>query len=156
MAKEIERKFLVTDDTYRSMASSWTKISQGYLSTNPDSTVRIRIKDDYAFITVKSRNRGVVRNEWEYEIPLCDAEEIMTQCKLSCLEKIRYIVPFNGHEWEVDEFHGRLSGLVVAEIELANEYEAFDKPSFIGEEVTSDPTYYNSSLIQHISTEIGK
>lgn len=155
MAKEIERKFLVTDDTYRSMAISWTRISQGYLSTDPDSTVRIRIKAECAFITVKSRNHGAIRNEWEYEIPLCDAEEIMAQCKLSCLDKTRYIVPFNGHEWEVDEFHGRLSGLVIAEIELANECETFDKPSFIGEEVTSDPTYYNSSLIKRISTEAG-
>lgn len=153
MAKEIERKFLVTDDIYKSMASSSIGISQGYLSSNPDSTVRIRIKDDRAFITVKSRNLGAVRNEWEYEIPIRDAEDIITNCKINCLEKVRYIVPFSGHEWEVDEFHGRLSGLVVAEIELAHEQEAFDKPSFIGEEVTSDPAYYNSSLINRISTE---
>lgn len=151
MAKEIERKFLVTDDRYKSMALSRIKISQGYLSDDPDATVRIRIMAENAFITVKSRNLGAVRNEWEYGIPLRDAEDIISRCKLRCLEKTRHIVFFEGHKWEVDEFHGRLSGLVIAEIELNDIHEVFSCPPFIGDEVTSDPAYFNSSLINRMS-----
>ncbi len=151
MAKEIERKFLVTDNSYLSMAQSSMRISQGYLSYDPDSTVRIRILDSKAFITVKSRNHGAVRNEWEYEVPVRDAQDMISACKVRCLEKTRYIVPFGGFRWEVDRFHGDLSGLVVAEIELPREEESFSLPPFLGEEVTHDPAYYNSSLLKRIS-----
>ncbi len=153
MAKEIERKFLVIDDSYRFMASSSVNISQGYLSYDPDKTVRIRIKGDRAFLTVKSRSQGAVRNEWEYEIPLRDAEDIILNCNVNCLEKTRYFVPFDDNEWEVDEFHGKLSGLVVAEIELCHEDQIFAKPPFIGEDVTSDPSYFNSSLLKRVTSD---
>ncbi len=151
MAKEIERKFLVIDSSYLSMASSSNKITQGYLSYDPDATVRVRIKDSRAYITVKSRNHGASRSEWEYEIPLCEAEEIISTCKVKCLEKTRYIVPFDGHLWEVDKFHGGLAGLVVAEIELSREDELFSRPPFLGKEVTHDSAYYNSSLLRSVS-----
>lgn len=150
MSKEIERKFLVVNEEYESMAISSTKIIQGYLSTEPDATVRIRIKADHAYLTVKSRNNGAVRNEWEYEIPVIDAEEIINSCKLVCLEKTRYIVPFGKHTWEIDRFHGALSGLVIAEIELQDESETFALPPFTGQEVTSSPEYYNSTLIKRL------
>lgn len=150
MSKEIERKFLVIDNEYKSMACSEYKITQGYLSDNPDSTVRVRIKDNNAFLTVKSKNIGAVRNEWEYEVPKAEAEEMILKCKLKCLEKTRYIVPFDGHKWEVDEFHGLLSGLVIAEIELNEINEDFYYPPFIGKEITLDPAYYNSSLVKKL------
>lgn len=153
MAKEIERKFLVTDNSYLSMAQSSMRISQGYLSYNPDATVRVRVMDSKAFITVKSRNHGEVRNEWEYEVPVSDAYDIISACNVKCLEKTRYIIPFDGHRWEVDQFHGYLSGLVVAEIELSRVDEPFSRPPFIGEEVTHDSAYYNSSLLKRVSED---
>lgn len=150
MSKEIERKYLVTDNSFESMAISYTRISQGYLSADPDATVRVRISGALAYITVKSRNHGAVRNEWEYEIPVEDAEEMIIRCHIVCLEKTRYIVPFGNHKWEVDRFHGGLSGLVLAEIELSDANETFSLPPFVGQEVTSSPEYYNSSLIKRL------
>lgn len=150
MPKEIERKFLVADNGYESMAVSSTNICQGYLSDNPDATVRVRIRGDHAYITVKSLNHGALRDEWEYEIPVGDAEEIIDRCHIVCLEKTRYIVPFDNHNWEVDRFHGRLSGLVLAEIELSDESETLSLPPFVGQEVTSSPEYYNSVLIKRL------
>lgn len=148
MAKEIERKFLTADSSYRAEAISRHEIAQGYLSVNPDATVRVRIKDDEAYITVKSRNRGATRNEWEYRIDSSEARQMLDSCCQSRLiTKTRYIVPAeNGLKWEIDEFHGSLEGLVVAEIELPHEDTAFLRPPFIGEEVTGNPYYYNSSL----------
>ena len=151
MAKEIERKFLVTDTSYRGLSDSSVRIKQAYLSTSPDSTVRLRIAGQKAFITVKSRNHGATRNEWEYEIPVEDVEQMMLTCAASpIIEKVRYRVG----RWEVNEFHGHLEGLVVAEIELESEGETFDKPTFIGPEVTGDPRYYNSSLSQASSAPV--
>lgn len=149
MAKEIERKFLVRDDSYKTVAISHKDIIQGYLNTDPDATVRVRVAGDKAFLTVKSRNRGVVRDEWEYPVPTSDAEQMLrTCCPATMLKKRRWIVPAGDLCWEVDEFHGRHEGLVLAEIELPCEDCAIALPSFIGEEVTGNPAYYNSTLSQ--------
>ncbi len=147
MPKEIERKFLVINSSYLQLASKSHNIKQGYISANKNTTVRIRIKDDTAFITIKGTTIGFSRDEWEYPIPLCDANEIISN--LSCgkiIEKTRYIVNFKGHTWEIDEFHGVHEGLVIAEIELTDEKESFPIPSFVGEEVTGNVNYYNSIL----------
>lgn len=147
MAKEIERKFLVTDTSYRQMSAVRHAIRQGYLSVRKESTVRVRIKDDAAFITVKGITTGATRDEWEYPIPTKDAEDMLIG--LSCgkiIDKTRFIVHHEGHTWEVDEFHGCHDGLVIAEIELESENETFSLPGFVGKEVTGDAAYYNSSL----------
>ncbi len=147
MAKEIERKYLVTDNIYRSMACSCRHIIQAYLNRDPRSTVRVRIADRKAFITIKGKNDGAVRDEWEYSIPVDDAEAMIRKCADGrIIEKTRYIVPFEGFTWEVDEFEGDLAGLTVAEIELPDVTTTFKLPPFTGEEVTGDPRYYNSSL----------
>lgn len=147
MGLEIERKFLVKSTDYRKLASSAKVIKQGYLSTDPKATVRVRIADTSAFITVKGLTTGATRGEWEYAIPLDDAEKMLRLCT-SVLCKTRYLVPEPPYVWEVDEFGGKLSGLVVAEIELPSEQATFTIPAFIGREVTGDPRYYNSSLSQ--------
>ncbi len=148
MALEIERKFLVTDESYRALATHATPMAQGYLSTDPDATVRVRIAGDRARLTVKSRNRGAVRGEWEYDIPAEDARAMLEGCcGRRVIEKTRYYVPAgNGLVWEVDEFGGRHAGLVLAEIELPAEDTPFEMAPFIGEEVTGDVRYYNSTL----------
>ncbi len=149
MAKEIERKFLVRDlDLVKAMASARSEIRQTYISTLPESTVRVRTRDSKAFLTIKGKNTGASRDEWEYEIPLKDALDMArTLCGGFAIEKIRYIVPFGGLNWEVDEFRGRHAGLIVAEIELPTEEFLLDSlPPFIGREVTGDPAYYNSTL----------
>ena len=148
MAKEIERKFLVNDDSFKNLAVAKKIIAQGYLNTDPDATVRVRVSGDRAMLTVKSRNIGAVRGEWEYEIPVEDAMEMLRACcGKRLIEKVRYIVPAeNGMKWEVDEFGGRHSGLILAEIELPDENTPFARPPFIGEEVTGDAAYYNSTL----------
>lgn len=147
MALEIERKYLVKDYSYREKSTEKHHLVQGYLSLNPDATVRIRISDDSAWVTIKSRNRGAVRNEWEYPIPVDDARQMLELCQGGVLSKWRYIVPVEDQKWEIDEFEGHLAPLVVAEIELDDENEIFGKPGFIGREVTGNPHYYNSSLI---------
>lgn len=148
MAKEIERKFLVTDMSFKQMAKSNVAIEQGYLSLDPDATVRVRIKGESAFLTVKSRNQGAVRDEWEYPVPVADAREMMRCCKGGCVSKVRYIVPFAGRVWEVDVFRGHNAGLIIAELELPAADTEVKLPSFVGEEVTGDVRYYNSSLIK--------
>lgn len=149
MGKEIERKFLVKDHAYRELATESHRIRQGYLSANPDATVRVRILDDKAYLTVKSRNNGAERGEWEYEIPLADGEELLGLCtEGAILEKTRYLIPAEPPQllWEVDEFSGAKAGLVVAEIELPEADTSFEIPDFIGAEVTGNPAYYNSSF----------
>lgn len=143
MSKEIERKFLVTDNSFRDLATSRHHIRQTYLSWQPESTVRLRTVDDKGFVTIKSKNHGATRNEWEYEVPALDIKEIIGACRVSpVIDKTRYRVG----RWEIDEFHGALEGLTVAEIELTDENEQFGRPPFIGREVTGDARYYNSSL----------
>ncbi len=146
MGVEIERKFLVTNDTYKDMAYSISHIKQGYLNRNPDRTVRVRVRDDHGYLTVKGRNQGDTRLEFEYDVPRKDAEEMLLLCENPILDKSRYLVKYEGFIWEIDEFHGRLSQLVVAEIELPASDTKFTLPPFIGKEVTGDPRYYNSSL----------
>ena len=146
MGKEIERKFLVKDDSYKTMAESHRHISQGYLSTDPDRTVRVRTDGNEAWLTVKSRNQGAARGEWEYSIPFDDAMQLMKLCGGHIIVKTRYYVRCGRHVWEVDAFEENHRGLVVAEIELADENETFDKPPFIGAEVTGQVRYYNSVL----------
>lgn len=149
MAKEIERKFLVGDESYKELANGKIEIRQGYLSTDPEATVRVRVAGDRAFLTIKGRNRGAVRNEWEYPVPASDAIAMLPCCCGRMVEKTRWIVPAeNGLKWEVDEFHGRHEGLVVAEIELPAEDTPFVLPDFVGREVTGEPQYYNSALSQ--------
>ncbi len=147
MAKEIERKFLVVSTSYRDIALKRHHIVQGYLNADPKATVRVRIKDDQAYLTVKGLNSGAVRDEWEYSIPLADAREMLARCSSGrVIDKTRYVVMSGMHCWEIDEFHGELAPLKIAEIELSNADEAFDKPDFIGKEVTGDIRYYNSTL----------
>ena len=146
MAVEIERKFLVNSHEYRNMASACHTIVQGYLSKEPERTVRIRIKDDKGFITVKGKTIGCKRLEFEYEIPLDDAKDMLKLCLSPILEKKRYIVNYCGFKWEIDEFEGYLAPLVMAEVELPDESLPLQLPAFIGEEVTGNPKYYNSNL----------
>ena len=147
MGLEIERKFLVADDGYKAASDRQRHIAQYYLSAEPARTVRVRIADGRAWLTVKGLTEGCTRSEWEYEIPVADARAMSALAVGRTVEKTRWIVPAgNGLRWEVDEFAGELSGLVVAEIELPAEDTPFDRPPFIGHEVTGDAAYYNSSL----------
>lgn len=146
MAFEIEHKYLVTNDNYKNLATSKFHIYQGYLSREPERTVRVRIKTDRAYITVKGKNEGTKRLEFEYEIPKEDALKMLELCQQPILEKVRYNVPYKGKLWEVDEFLGSKKGLILAEIELTTEGESYVKPDFIGENVTGNPKYYNSNL----------
>lgn len=147
MAKEIERKFLVKNSSFMDISDSRRDIKQGYISRRPEGTVRVRICGDKAFLTVKGRNKGAVRDEWEYQVPVEDAMQMLARCtEGNVIEKTRYIVPFGGLKWEIDVFHGAHEGLVVAEIELPAPDTPFTQPPFIGREVTGDQRYYNSNL----------
>jgi CYTH domain-containing protein len=145
---EIERKFLVTSDSFKDEAISKTRIVQGFLNTNPDRTVRIRLKGEEGFITIKgsSNESGTTRFEWEKQINLEEAEALLQLCEKGILEKNRYEIPCGKHVFEVDDFHGVNAGLTVAEVELSSENEAFKKPKWLGKEVTGDIKYYNSQL----------
>ena len=149
MPREIERKFLVTGD-FRQDACDSFRLVQGYISTDPDRTVRVRIKGEQGFLTIKGRSSadGLSRYEWEKEIPLAEARELMALCGPEVIDKTRYLVPFGGHTYEVDEFYGSNQGLILAEIELGDEQETFLKPSWLGEEVTGNARYYNSMLMK--------
>lgn len=146
MGKEIERKFTVIDESYREIALSCHYIKQGYLLRSAERTVRVRIMDNNGFITIKGPTSGCIRAEFEYEIPLADAEELIKMSLPKIIEKNRYIVSFEGKEWEIDEFKGTHKGLILAEIELDDEFESFQVPPFIGDEVTGNLKYYNSTL----------
>ncbi|MGY3791811.1 CYTH domain-containing protein [uncultured Aquimarina sp.] len=145
---EIERKFLVKSNAYKQEANRSTHIVQGFLNTDPDRTVRIRIKDEQAFITIKGKSNetGTSRYEWEKNIPVEDAKNLIKICEQGVIKKIRYEIPSGDHVFEVDEFFDENQGLIIAEIELQDENEAFDKPNWLGDEVTGDPKYYNSQL----------
>lgn len=146
MALEIERKFLVADPSFKELATSKISIKQGYLSRDADATVRVRIANGKAFLTVKTRNDGCVRNEFEYAVPADDAKTMLGICKGLVIDKTRYIVPFGGLTWEVDEFHGALAGVTIAEVELPSADARFPMPPFAGQEVTGKPEYYNSNI----------
>lgn len=146
MAVEIEYKYLVKESSYRTMATEIRVIRQGYLSRDPERTVRVRTLNEKGYITVKGITTGCTRLEFEYEIPYADAVSMLGMCERPLLEKHRYIVPFEGKIWEVDEFDGDLSPLVVAEIELKSADEKFNLPGFVGDDVTGNPLYYNSNL----------
>ena len=152
MGNEIERKFLVSDDTWRAGCPGCPHI-QGYLSRDPERVVRVRLAGDRAYITIKGVSHGTTRPEFEYPIPTSDAEALMTLCVRPLIEKVRYVVEYHGKRWEVDEFHGDNEGLILAEIELAREDEPFDLPSWIGQEVSQDARYYNANLVQHPFTK---
>ena len=147
---EIERKFLVKDDSFKTAAFAKNHIAQGYLSSVPERTVRVRIKGNKGFITIKgaSNDAGLSRFEWEKEIPLAEAEKLLLLCEKGVIDKTRFEIKLGSHVFEVDEFYGENEGLVVAEVELSTEDEAFVKPAFIGQEVTGDVRYYNSQLMK--------
>ncbi|HHL45271.1 MAG TPA: CYTH domain-containing protein [Gammaproteobacteria bacterium] len=150
MATEIERKFLVRNESWRSGADEGRVIRQGYLAGSKAGSVRIRVTGDRATLNIKSATLGIRRLEYDYPLPLRDAEEMLELlCEKPLIEKKRYHVPVAGHVWEVDLFSGANEGLVVAEIELADENETFSLPDWIGEEVSHDPRYYNTCLVSH-------
>ncbi len=144
MAIEIERKFLVKGDAWRN--DSGVQYRQGYLNRDKARTVRVRIAGEAGFLTIKGQSTGATRAEFEYPVPLNDAQALLALCDGPLVEKTRYIVWHAGHRWEVDEFAGDNAGLVVAELELASEDEAFERPAWLGAEVTHDPRYFNSNL----------
>ncbi len=146
MAKEIERKFLVTDDSYQSLATCSHHILQGYVSRRPEGTVRVRIRDDKAFLTIKGLTKGISRDEWEYEIPVSDAYDMLQRvCEGNIVEKVRCLVPYDGLVWEVDRFI-RPRPFVIAEVELPDLSTRPSLPPFVGKDVSGDPAYYNSNL----------
>ena len=150
MAQEIERKFLVKDDSYRQLAKSSSRICQGYICSARGRTVRVRIRGEKGYLTIKgpSDAAGIGRYEWEKEIPLAEAEELMRLCEPGRIDKTRYLVEAGQHTWEVDEFYGENQGLVVAEVELSSKDETVEPPAFVGEEVTGQVKYYNSFLMK--------
>ena len=148
---EVERKFLVLSQAYREEASSNSRIVQGFLNRDPERTVRVRRRDDKGFLTIKgpTNDSGTTRFEWEAEISVGEAGNLFDLCERVILEKVRYRVPFAGRIFEVDEFLGENKGLVVAELELEHEDQPFERPSWLGEEVTGQKKYYNSQLSQY-------
>jgi adenylate cyclase len=147
MPHEIERKFLVRDESWREGAAG-RRMRQGYLSLDPERTVRVRISGERAWLNVKGRTEGVRRLEFEYPIPVDDATALLALCGSAVVDKTRYLVRHDVHTWEVDEFHGDNAGLLVAEIELTQEDEPFVRPAWLGAEVSEDARYYNASLAQ--------
>jgi len=149
MGKEIEKKFLITGDDWRRLGTG-ELYCQGYLNSEKGRTVRVRIINDRGILTIKGPNVGATRLEYEYDIPLAEAREMLDRlCHKPLIEKTRYTVPFAGFTWEVDEFKGENDGLLFAEIELEYEGQDFTKPSWIGKEVTDDSRYYNANLVKN-------
>ncbi len=155
MALEIERKFLLADDSWRAEVSRVDRMAQGYLNDasavregRQNTSVRVRIAGDEAWLNIKSRDLGVARQEFEYPLPLGDAEALLTLCVGGRIDKLRHIVERGGHVWEIDEFLGDNAGLIVAEIELASVDEAFDRPTWLGREVSDQARYYNLNLAE--------
>jgi len=149
MGIEIEKKFLTVGDTWKSLGSP-TLLRQGYLSSHPERVVRVRIEGDCAVLTIKGKNIGASRGEWEYPIPMQDAGRFLSDlCEKPIIEKYRYRISFAGLLWEVDEFLGDNAGLIVAEVELSSEEQVFEKPDWIGPEVTHDNRYFNANLLRH-------
>ncbi|CAM4029869.1 CYTH domain-containing protein [Flavobacterium antarcticum] len=153
--QEIERKFLVKNDRFKTLATAKKEIAQGYLNTNPERTVRVRISNEKAFLTIKGKGNesGMTRFEWEKEIPLEEGKALLLLCEKGVIEKTRFEIPDGKHLFEVDEFYGENEGLIVAEIELSDENEAFEKPDWLGIEVTNDERYYNAYLSKNPFSE---
>ena len=147
MPKEIERKFLVKNDTWRD--ASGTRYRQGYLSSVKERTVRVRTIEDKGYLTIKGIAVGATRLEFEYEIPRDDADTLLGMCEQPLIEKKRYKIQYEGFVWEVDEFFGDNQGLIIAELELESEDQQFPRPDWVGEEVTGDSRYFNANLIKH-------
>ncbi len=148
MPIEIERKFLLANDTWRPQVTRYERLHQGYLTTEQACSVRVRIAGEAAFLNFKSATLGIARHEFEYPVPLADAREMLDLfCRGRALDKVRYYVPHGRHLWEIDVFEGRNLGLVVAEIELSDVAEVFARPTWLGREVSHDPRYFNSRLI---------
>lgn len=143
---EIERKFLVTSNDFIEQANNCFHIIQGYLSSVPERTIRIRIKDTKAYITIKGKTEGISRLEWEKEISIKEAEQLLLLCENNVIDKIRYEIPIGNHIYEVDIFARANKGLIIAEIELTSENDFFEKPNWLGQEVSDDIRYYNSYL----------
>ncbi len=150
MAIEIERKFLVKNERWRDCAISSSVLKQGYLANQNNASVRVRIARGKAYLNIKSKTLGIKRSEYEYQIPVEDADEMLQQlAEQPLISKTRYHVQHGDHVWELDVFDGENSGLVVAEIELKSEHETFELPDWAGEEVSDDPRYYNVNLVEH-------
>lgn len=154
MGIEIERKFLVADDSWESDAGEGLLCRQGYLSSGDGSTVRVRIMGHHAFLTIKGPTDGISRSEFEYDIPIADAEAMLSMCG-ELVEKIRYFIPFAGMHWELDVFSGSNDGLVMAEVELDAEGQHIEFPDWAGKEVTGDHRYYNAYLAEHPFSQWG-
>ena len=150
MAQEIERKFLIANDEWRNQVTRQEIYRQGYLSGTGECSIRVRVSDRHACLNIKSATLGIQRTEYEYPIPVGDAEEMLAAfCVEAVIAKTRYFVEYQDHVWEIDVFEGDNEGLVVAEIELAHENEHFARPSWLGREVSDDPRYYNVCLVEH-------
>ena len=150
MAQEIERKFLVLNDQWRHQVRKQVYYRQGYLNDAKQCSIRVRVSGDQANLNIKSATLGIQRSEYEYPIPLDEANELLDSFSLGpIIEKTRFFVDIGRHTWEIDVFAGDNEGLIVAEIELGDEHEAFDKPDWVGEEVSDDPRYYNVCLVKH-------
>jgi len=145
---EIERKFLLKNNKWKTKAEGRTLIKQGYLNTDKERTVRVRVRDDKAYLTIKGKTQGISRLEYEYPIPVKDALALLEICKRPIIEKARYLVKIGKLTWEIDIFSGDNAGLALAEVELTDENQKISIPRWIGEEVTGDPRYYNSSLVK--------
>lgn len=155
MAQEIEKKFLVRSDAFKNESIKQTRIIQGYLSSVPERTVRVRVKGSKGYITIKGigNTSGAARYEWEKEISVSEVEDLLKICEPGVIDKTRYEVQAGNFTFEVDEFYGENQGLIVAEIELSDENDKFDRPSWLGEEVTGDARYYNSMLMKNPYTK---
>ncbi len=148
MPHEIERKFLLKNDGWKSAVIRQLEIKQGYLNTDPKRTIRIRLQGEQGYLTIKGESRGISRQEFEYEIPYEDARHLILLCEPPIIEKNRYEVQVHEHLWEIDVFEGANEGLIIAEVELASETEIFHAPPWLGQEVSADLRYYNSMLAQ--------
>ena len=149
--KEIERKFLVDHSAWiKQVKPSCVHITQAYLQNSKEQTTRLRLRDDRAYLTIKGPTLGLTRNEYEYEIPFQEAEQMILDFKLKVLKKRRYLIDYASKIWEVDVFEAELKGLIIAEIELESEQETFEKPAWIGKEVSYDPSYFNANLINRL------
>jgi len=149
--EEIERKFLIESTNFTKESIANDRIVQGYLNSNPERTVRVRIKGNKGFLTIKGKGNksGTTRFEWEKEILLSEAEALLKLCESGIIDKIRYEIPFGKHTFEVDVFSGENQGLIIAEVEISSENEIFEQPNWLGKEVTGDKKYYNSYLSKH-------